>query len=275
MGSVVGAFGVTHNPLLWRFLTGPELPEDLVGVRDGFARLAAEVAALRPDAVIVVGTDHMTQLATDLMPAFLVGKAARFPAIFWNETREFGIPGMSFDGHPELARHLLGHGLATGFDLAFSDGIRLDHAFALPHRFLVPDGGVPIVPLFTNCIAPPFPPARRFLALGGMLAEAVEATPDPVRVVVVASGHLSVEVGGPRQFSGAPDPAFDAEMTALLGSGRVDDVIARCTPEQLTRAGNVTHQFMNFLVAAGAVGGAAAATAVPSRFTASPFYRWG
>jgi protocatechuate 4,5-dioxygenase, beta chain len=276
MAELVGVVGVTHNPLLWRTMQPEPLDQGLADVAAGFMQLAGWLDARRPDAVLVIGTDHMTRFTTENMPAFLIGKAARHPAIFWNETREFGIPQMELEGDPAIAGGLLRGGLQRGFDLAYSDAMRLDHAFVVPYAFLFPGGGPPLIPLFTNCIAPPLPPAARFLQLGHMLRDAIEALPGAQRIAIVASGHLSVEVGGPRQFSGAPDPTFDRTMTELFAQGAVDELVERSTPEALTAAGNVTHQFMNFLVALGAAGGSAAVTAesVDSRFTASPFYAW-
>lgn len=277
MSVYVGAVGVTHNPLLWRTLRPEPIDAGLADVARGFVELSRWLVERRPDVVIVVGTDHMTRLSTDNMPAFLVGKGARHPAIFWNETREFGIPQMELPGDRHVGGHLLRSGLQNGFDLAFSDEIRLDHAFVVPASFLLPDPSMPIVPIMTNCIAPPMPPAERFLRLGEMLRSSIESMPGDRRVAIIASGHLSVEVGGPRQFAGAPDPGFDASMTELIAAGAVDEVLERATPERMTAAGNVTHQFLNFLVAMGASGGQPAERAeqVTSRFTASPFYAWG
>lgn len=276
MAEFVGAVGVTHNPLLWRTLRPEPIDAPLADVAAGFDGLARWLGERRPDVVLVVGTDHMTRLSTDNMPAFLIAKGARHPAIFWNETREFGIPQMELAGDREVGAHLLRDGLSRGFDLAFSDEIRLDHAFVIPYTFLVPDGTIPVVPILTNCIAPPMPPAARFLRLGELLRESIERLPGGRRVAIIASGHLSVEVGGPRQFSGAPDTAFDATVTRMIAAGDIDALLDEATPERMTRAGNVTHQFMNFLVALGAAGGAPAVRAeqITSRFTASPFYAW-
>lgn len=276
MSTFVGAVGVTHNPLLWKTLRPEPLDAPLADVAEGYAALATWLADRRADVVLVVGTDHMTRLSTDNMPTFLIGKGPRHSAIFWNETREFGIPQMELDGDREVGSHLLRSGLDQGFDLAYSDDIRLDHAFVVPYTFLVPSHDIPVVPVFTNCIAPPLPPAARFLRLGEMLRDAIEHLPGDRRVAIISSGHLSVEVGGPRQFAGAPSPDFDDSMTELIARGAVDEIIAGSTPEALTRAGNVTHQFMNFLVALGAAGGSPAvrAESITSRFTASPFYAW-
>ena len=276
MTEIVSILGVTHNPLFWRTLPDAGPGSELASIRDGFDSFADRLARADPDVVLVVGTDHLTQLSTENMPAFLVGKQERFPAIFWNETREFGIPQTSYAGDMGLAEACLDGALHRHVDVAFSNEIRLDHACVIPLEYLLRGSGVPIVPLLTNCICPPLPRAARFFEVGARLREAIEATPGARRVAVVLSGHLSVEIGGPRQFQGAPSPEFDVQVTSLLSEGRTHELLELCTFENLLRAGNVTHQFLNFIFGLGVAGGVRATTALqlPSQFTATPFYAW-
>jgi hypothetical protein len=67
------------------------------------------------------------------------------------------------------------------------------------------------VPVYTNIFAPPLPQPRRFVELGRLLRRLVEAWPSPQRVAIIGTGHLSLELGGPRQFGPhGPDPDDDA-----------------------------------------------------------------
>ncbi len=60
-----------------------------------------------------------------------------------------------------------------------------------------------------------------------------------------------------------------------MRSGDVDGAVAGCTFSRLAGAGNVTLQFLNFLVALGAAGGPAVfAEATASRYNNAPFFRW-
>ncbi|HEY1487783.1 MAG TPA: extradiol ring-cleavage dioxygenase [Micromonosporaceae bacterium] len=275
MSDLVGVFGVQHNPLLWRALDSPEDPR-LIALRTAFAEMSERLRALRPDVIVVVATDHLSQWFYDNMPTFLVGKADVIPATFASEEREFGIDRATLHGDVRLGAWLHEDGLGRGVDYAGSDAFRVDHSVLVPLHFLTPDLEVPIVPVFTNAIAPPFPSADRFLSVGRALRESIEASPLDRRVVVVASGHLATEVGGPRQFRGSPDHAFDGDAVSAVRDGRIPELLRLSAHDRLLAAGNVTHQFLNFVTAVGVAGGGPAtyAESVITRFATSPFFEW-
>lgn len=275
MSEVVAVVGVQHNPLLWRTLAAP-LDDDLVALRDAFAETSARLLETRPDALVLFATDHLTQWFYENMPTFLIGKAPRVPATFANETREFGIPERELIGDVELATWLLADGLDRGVDFASSDEYRADHSVLVPLHYLTPALDIPIVPIFTNCIAPPLPPAERLFVVGAAVRASLAACPLPRRVAVLASGHLATEVGGPRHFQGSPDLDFDAEAVEMVREGRFGELAHLASFERLREAGNVSHQFLNFVAAMGVVGGrpATSAKAMYSRFATSPFFEW-
>ena len=74
----------------------------------------------------MVGSDHFHQLWLDNMPQFLVGHAEQYDANWYNEEREFGLPRMRMQGDRDLSGYLLREGLDAGFDLAFSNELRID-----------------------------------------------------------------------------------------------------------------------------------------------------
>ena len=267
--------GVNHNPWFWRSFQEPDRDERLQRVIDRFDVYSREIESAGADAVVVIGTDHVNQFMADNMPAFLIAKQHHLPATFWNETREFGIPAASYEGDVSLADGILRGGLARHFDLAFSNEVRLDHSFHVPLHYLTARLGLPVVPIYTNAICPPLPLAGRFFALGRALRETIESLPLVRRVAVVSSGHVSLEIGGPRMFGGRVTPEFDEHVTTLIHQGRVDELLETATFERLLAVGNVSHQFLNFLVTLGVAGGdpATEAEILVSRFT-SPFYRW-
>ena len=275
MSTLTGIFGVQHNPMLWRTLADPK-DDDLIALRDAYAASSQRLLAMRPDVVVVIATDHLTQWFYENMPTFLVGKAERIPATFHNEEREFGLPRAELRGHLQLAAWLHEDGLRRGVDFASSEDFRADHSIFVPLHFLTPALDVSIVPVFTNCIAPPLPSAERFFELGEVLRASIEACPLALRVVVVASGHLATEIGGPKHFAGSPDVEFDQEAVAMVGAGALDEVRRLATFERLRDAGNVTHQFLNFVAAMGVAAGKPAdvAEARFSRFATSPFFEW-
>lgn len=277
MGEIVATFAVPHTPLLWRLLRDP-LPDDLTGVADAYSEFRDRVAGMRPDAVIVVASDHFRQYSTANMPGFLVGRAGSMRGTHPNEERAFGLPSVTVSGHRDLAAAVVGHHqLAGGFDFSFSDEPWLDHGFVVPLLYLIPDLDIPVVPVHTNTNAPPLPPARRFHELGRHLRHAVQSHPGPERVVVVASCHLAYELGGPRQFLGAsPDPDFDAAVVRRALAGDARGLIELCSYEGMLAAGNLTFQVLNLLASLGAAGDrpAGVARAVACRFGNEPFFAW-
>jgi protocatechuate 4,5-dioxygenase beta chain len=116
-----------------------------------------------------------------------------------------------------------------GVDFSFSDEFRIDHAFTVPLNFIRPEMDLPIVPIFTNVMAPPVPPAQRFYEVGKAIRRTIQELPAKKRVGVLSSGHLAIEIGGPKEGRSSSDPEFDRRMMNLVGRGDVDTVIAEAT----------------------------------------------
>ena len=172
------------------------------------------------------------------MPQFLVGHAEQYDANWYNEEREFGLPRMHMQGDRDLSGHLLREGLDAGFDLAFSNELRIDHSVTCPIITLRPQNDLPIVPVYTNIFAPPLPQPKRFVELGRLLRELVESWPSDKRVAVIGTGHLSLELGGPRQFGPhGPDPEFDAKAVEWIASGDLEGCLSEVTLDSLHAPG--------------------------------------
>jgi protocatechuate 4,5-dioxygenase beta chain len=143
----------------------------------------------------------------------------------------------------------------AGFDLAFSNELRIDHSITCPLITLRPEADLPIVPIYTNIFAPPMPQPRRFVELGRTIREMVEAWPSDKRVAIIGTGHLSLELGGPRQFGPqGPDPEFDRKAVEWISSGDLDSALAQVSLDSLWQPGNATHGFMDFMLMMGAAG---------------------
>src|SRR6201986_4601660 len=168
MAELVAILAMTHHPFYYRtsrLAPGEAPPFAAVWVHKVEAYRETLTRA-RPDVVVMVGSDHFHQLWLDNMPQFLVGKAPFYDANFYNEEREFGLPRLLLTGHEELSGYLLRRGLDAGFDLAFSNELRIDHSITCPLITLRPEADLPIVPVYTNIFAPPMPQPRRFVELG-------------------------------------------------------------------------------------------------------------
>ena len=257
MATVAAVIASTHHPFFHRASTAsgadrPPFADEWVAKIAAFRQTLTRA---RPDVLVMVGSDHFHQLWLDNMPQFLVGKAPHYDANYYNEEREFGLPRMLLPGCEDLSAHLLRGGLDAGFDLAFSNELRVDHSITCPIITLRPEADLPIVPVYTNIFAPPLPQPRRFVQLGKAIRELVESWPGQQRVAVIGTGHLSLELGGPRQFGPhGPDPDFDRRAVEWIASGDLSAALGEVTLDSLWEPGNATHGFMDFLLMMGAAG---------------------
>jgi protocatechuate 4,5-dioxygenase beta chain len=246
MATVVGAFGVPHNPHFPTWVAqgdarGAEVQPLYGGVADA-------LAAVDPDTLLVVTSDHYNAFWESL-PIFQIPvcESARGPSDYPG----LGVRDIALDF--ALARWLQRSLVAAEFDVGMSQEIELDHTIVAPLSFLDPDGRLPIVPVFVNAFIRPLPSARRCAALGRALRASIDAFDDDRRVAVVASGSFSLEIGGPRisetSHVGVPDPAWVERVVALLRAGDFQTIVDEATDDQLWRAGNAGGELLDWIVA--------------------------
>lgn len=159
MAKLVAILATTHHPFYYRtsLLPPDEAPPFAAEWVRKVAAYRETLTRMRPDVLVMVGSDHFHQLWLDNMPQFLVGKAPFYDANYYNEEREFGLPRLLLTGHEELSGYILRAGLDAGFDLAFSNELRVDHSITCPILTVRPDNDLPVVPIYTNIFAPPLP----------------------------------------------------------------------------------------------------------------------
>jgi hypothetical protein len=174
-------------------------------------RLAAELRAAEPDVVLVVGDDQGELFGPENFPAMaiyrgeelvmkpsehLVGMPPWADRKFWSGYR-MDLPHRH-PGAPSLALDLVHNLIREGVDVASSDRV-LDpsvrgfgHAFGFVIERLMKDVNLPMLPVMLNTYFPPnTPTAARCYEVGTKIAAALEASSNPARVAVVASGGLS------------------------------------------------------------------------------------
>lgn len=174
--------------------------------------------------------DHGLNFFLDAMPTFAVGAAPEYR----NADEGWGLPvARPYPGAPDLSWKLIEHLTACEFDLTTCQEMLVDHAFCIPMELLWPRRSPPpvrCIPIAINTVQHPLPSPARCFRLGQAIGRWVEALPDNLRVVVIATGGLSHQLDGER--AGFINRAFDQFCLDKLVSD----------PEALTRFSN--HQLI-------------------------------
>jgi len=258
MATLSAVLATTHHPFYLKAteLTPPaeRIPQAAEWKRKVEAYRETLTAA-KPDLLVMVGSDHFHQFFLDNLPTFLIGKQPAYDATFYNEEREFGIPKYTLQGDEDLSGHMFQGLLDRGFDFAISHELKLDHSIICPIITTRPQADLPVVPIYTNIFAPPLPSARRYYDLGRAIRSIIDEYQSEKRIAAIGSGHLSLELGGPRQFGEhGPDPEWDLKAIDWLARGDVDAVLDDVTFEKLSASGNATPGFLDLVLMLGIAG---------------------
>jgi aromatic ring-opening dioxygenase catalytic subunit (LigB family) len=250
MAELVAAIGVPHSPQFpARYpKDGPEAMSRV------FREIKARLDAVKPDAIVVIANDHFNTFFLNNFPTFAIGvaEAASGPN---DNTR---MPRYDFAVQSELAAHVLRAGVNAGFDFAVTQDFGLDHSMMVPLHYLTDGVKIPVVPIWVNAFVKPLPSARRCHALGHMLKAAIKSWPQNLRVAVLATGHFSLEIAGPRvepgERHGTPDISWSKHVHSRIENAEIDDLVVEATPERMWQAGNIGGELLNWIVMLGAVG---------------------
>jgi protocatechuate 4,5-dioxygenase beta chain len=247
----------THHPFYLKATTMP--PEQQIPQAPEWKRkieaYRETLTKAEPDILVMIGSDHFHQLFLDNYPQFLIGKAPRYDATFYNEIREFDLPTYVLEGHEELSAYMLQGLMDRNFDMAVSHELKIDHSIICPIITTRPQADLPVVPIYTNIFVPPLPSPRRFWDLGRAIREVIDSYPSDKRIAAIGSGHLSLELGGPRQFrETGPDPEFDRQAIEWISTGNIEAILENVTHESMAKSGNATHGFMDLILMMGIAG---------------------
>lgn len=289
MSSVVLGVGASHSTLMNTHWAEVDHLSEAHRFRDGLDEARRLVEQARPDAVVIVGSNHFRGFFLDMMPAFTIGVGEV------NGAGEAGTPGGPLPVDTSLARHLVDTLVDDGFDPAFSLRLTVDHGITHSLQYLVPELDVPIVPVVVNMFAPPLPSLRRCHRLGAAIGAAVRSDGHGKRVVVIASGGLSHRLPWPKWFEALTDddrflvqawlngrdswseyevrrrqiiraaepdinPEFDARFLDLLCGGDLDPILGLSVDELTAEAGNGAQEIRSWIAMAAAVGRATGRT---------------
>ena len=258
MAKLVHLSVVPHDPVLPGLALRAAVPPDARRVLDGVARLRAGMEAARPDCIVIAGSDHLCQFFFDNMAPFLIGKADRIAGPPDYEQRDWQLAPYDAPIEGQLARRILTQGFEHEVDFAYSDEFVVDHAFTVPLNFLRPQADLPVVPIFLNFMAPPVPPARRYLQVGDIVRRIIENWDADKRVAVVATGHMTNGVGGPSMMRHAsmPESEWDKAIDGCIRRNDVAGLLARASWEEMYAQGNNTPGFLGYIFAFGVAAGA-------------------
>ena len=227
-------------------------------------RLAAELAAAKPDVVVIVGDDQRELFGPGNQPAIAIfhgeqivmsNKLADRNNPEWLQTLGRGY--LMDDRHvlpaaPELALELIRGLVDEQFDIAAcakvdgtagmgSGHVGFGHAYGFIVQRLFGGRKIPLLPVLLNTYyAPNVPSAARCHDLGQALARVIAASPSQARVAIVASGGMSHFV---------VDEALDRSVLAALASGEHSTL--RSLPRGALNSGS--SEILNWVTAAGAV----------------------
>jgi len=177
--------------------------------RAAIRELAAVLADVQPDVVVLVGNDQMEVFRDSLIPAFAVFHGERIVNNPLPSQRMAQLPegvrgsipgyipaaGAVYAGMPELGRHIAATAMAEGFDVAAMarlPGEETPHAFGFVYRQLLDDRPMPSVPVLLNTFYPPNQPRlTRCYEFGKVLLRALRSWDADARVALIASGGLT------------------------------------------------------------------------------------
>lgn len=199
-------------------------------IERAFGTLREQLAAYRPDLLIIIGGDQSEMFDPSNVPNLMLYVGAES----WATWTSPGAPPetepeqhLRLEVDVETSRRLLEKLVQEEeFDVAFSGeqqalgprGRGLPHAFFRPVPLLVPAGDIPVVLIYENTYDPPSLSAGRCYQLGQALARLLRD--DPRRIAIYGSGGLSHDPGGPR--AGWIDEPLDRWFLGQLkeGNGR-------------------------------------------------------
>lgn len=250
MAKLIATLGVAHAPGVTGWIDkAPQAEQD--AVLAGYAEFGRRMDELKPDVVIGVANDHLLNFPMDNLPDFCIGTGDEWegPAPWFKGW--LNVPDYQIAGHRELARTLVRESAKAGINHAFADQLLFDDNWSVPLKFLFPRYDVRFVPIHMNPIVPPLPTVERCLQVGEQIARIVQAFPSDERVVLMGTGGLSHDPGGPDYFTVHAE--FDRWFMDLMESGDLARVRREVTFEKLLTGGDGgAGELLSWIVAMGA-----------------------
>lgn len=245
MAKVIGTLGTSHIPAIGGAIAkGLQQDPYWKPFFDGFGPAREWLAKEKPDVAIVFYNDHGLNFFLDKMPTFAIGAAPEYR----NDDEGWGIPTLPpFKGVPDLSWAIINNLIEREFDIVTCQEMLVDHAFTIPLKLFWPDGGAPpAVPVCINTVQFPLPSAKRCIALGKAIGEAVAAWGPDKKVVMIGSGGLSHQLDGER--AGFINKPFDLKFMQSMVD-EPDWAAQYSILELVEKAGTQGIELLNWLAA--------------------------
>lgn len=255
MGEIVLAVAASHAPgLVGMFDKAPEESQRIVGA--AYDEIGRQIRDSNLDVVVFVANDHLADNRIGRYPDFYIGLAAehRGPHEFFKDW--LGVDDYAVPGAPEIGATIFNSLNRRGIHVeATRENLKFDDNISIPViRTGLESVGVPIIPILQNVNVPPVPDQYASYKMGEALRKIIEEElPEGTRVGLFATGGLSHEPGGKRDFW--IDEEFDRWFLALLEEGDHEKILREVTLERMDAAGaGGTAELLSWLVVMGAVG---------------------
>lgn len=185
MAKAVLGIGASHTTLMNTQWDKVDHLDRAHGFRDALSQSKALLHDAKPDAVIVVGSNHFRGYWLDMMPSFSIGVGEVHAA------GEHGTPSGLQAVDESSAIAICNNLVKSQFDVAFSTRLSIDHGISHSIQWIIGEQKLPVIPIVVNCFAPPLPSLSRCLDFGVALGHAIRELPDSMRVAIIATGGLS------------------------------------------------------------------------------------
>jgi len=242
MGHIVAGFGASH------VLFPPDGVEAKAErIFSGLMEIRRRVRDLKPDVLVLAGSDHLNTFNLAMQVTLGVGIADEYTTL-----GDSGAPANTFQGHRDFGESFARFAARRDYELVQIEEVRPDHGMAIPKLIIDPHNEIPTVPVYINAVMPVPPSPGRCYRLGGVLKEMVETVrPEGERVVVVGLGGLSHWLCLPPQ--GRVAEAFDRDFMAKMVAGHSEELAKIKTEELLEASGNGGLELTAWLFMAGAM----------------------
>lgn len=272
MARIISAYAVPHTP---SFIAEARGNAPYTGGPELFKKIAAVFDQNRPDVLVMVQNDHFNTFFLNNWPTYAIGTAEETGGPS-DQTPD--MPRYRVKVRQDLATVLQKACIEADFDISTSQELTVDHSVLVPLHFLTPAMDIPIVPIFINCLVPPLPRARRCYELGRIIRSALEAAPQNLSIGLLASGSLSLEVGGPKmepgKTFGVPDRSWAQWILERIRSGHHEELIDAATETRMFAAGNVGGELLNWITLLGMIGEQAPSMVLDQPALGNAFAAW-